>query len=95
MLATHRELVKLNVLSDLHLSLGALEIPRNDADAGILLGAHGALIGMRFYASAEALGDWAKRRIVAARGDEMARTQAEAQLRLGTKRTRQHENRAS
>jgi predicted phosphodiesterase len=30
--------VKLNILSDLHLSLGALEIPRNDADAVILAG---------------------------------------------------------
>ena len=38
MFATHRELVKLNILSDLHLSLGALEIPRNDADAVILAG---------------------------------------------------------
>ena len=36
--ATHAELVKLNILSDLHLSLGALEIPRNDADAVILAG---------------------------------------------------------
>jgi Icc-related predicted phosphoesterase len=30
--------VKLNILSDLHLSLGALEIPQNDADAVILAG---------------------------------------------------------
>jgi len=30
--------VKLNILSDLHLGLGALEIPRNDADAVILAG---------------------------------------------------------
>ena len=30
--------MKLNILSDLHLSLGALEIPRNDADAVILAG---------------------------------------------------------
>ncbi len=30
--------MKLNVLSDLHLSLGALEIPENDADAVILAG---------------------------------------------------------
>lgn len=34
----HRESVKLNILSDLHLSLGALDIPRNDADAVILAG---------------------------------------------------------
>jgi len=32
------ELVKLNILSDLHLGLGALEIPRNDADMVILAG---------------------------------------------------------
>lgn len=36
--ATHPELVKLNILSDLHLSLGALELPRNDADVVILAG---------------------------------------------------------
>ena len=43
--------------------------------AALMLGAHGALIGTRFYASAEALGqDRAKQRIVAARGDETART---------------------
>ena len=30
--------MRLNILSDLHLSLGALEIPRNDADAVILAG---------------------------------------------------------
>ena len=43
--------------------------------ASLMLGAHGALIGTRFYASAEALGrDGAKRRIVAARGNETART---------------------
>ncbi len=36
--ATHPELVKLNILSDLHLSLGALDIPQNDADAVILAG---------------------------------------------------------
>jgi hypothetical protein len=30
--------VKLNILSDLHLSLGALELPRNDADVVILAG---------------------------------------------------------
>ncbi len=34
----HRESVKLNILSDLHLSLGALEIPRNDAGVVILAG---------------------------------------------------------
>jgi len=28
--------MKLNILSDLHLSLGALEIPQNDADVVIL-----------------------------------------------------------
>ena len=43
--------------------------------AALMLGAHGALIGTRFYASAEALGqDRAKQRIVAARGNETART---------------------
>jgi len=43
--------------------------------ASLMLGAHGALIGTRFYASAEALGqDGAKRRIVAAHGNETART---------------------
>ncbi len=43
--------------------------------AALMLGAHGALIGTRFYASAEALGhDQAKQRIVAARGDQTART---------------------
>ena len=30
--------MKLNILSDLHLSLGALEIPRNDADVVVLAG---------------------------------------------------------
>lgn len=41
----------------------------------LMLGAHGALIGTRFYASAEALGlDRAKQRIVAARGSDTART---------------------
>ncbi|MGH8604743.1 MAG: metallophosphoesterase, partial [Gammaproteobacteria bacterium] len=30
--------MKLNILSDLHLSLGALEIPENDADVVILAG---------------------------------------------------------
>ena len=30
--------MKLNILSDLHLSLGALAIPRNDADVVILAG---------------------------------------------------------
>jgi len=43
--------------------------------AALMLGAHGALIGTRFYASTEALGqDRAKQRIVAARGNETART---------------------
>jgi nitronate monooxygenase len=43
--------------------------------AGLMLGADGALLGTRFYASAEALGsDLAKQRIVAAHGDETART---------------------
>src|ERR1035437_3556631 len=43
--------------------------------ASLMLGAHGALIGTRFYASAEALGqDGAKRRIVAAHGNQTART---------------------
>jgi nitronate monooxygenase len=43
--------------------------------AALMLGAHGALIGTRFYASAEALGpDGAKQRIVAAHGNESART---------------------
>ncbi|MEP6656270.1 MAG: nitronate monooxygenase [Betaproteobacteria bacterium] len=43
--------------------------------AALMLGAHGALIGTRFYASAEALGqDRAKQCIVAARGSETART---------------------
>jgi nitronate monooxygenase len=43
--------------------------------AALMLGAHGALIGTRFYASAEALGqERAKQRIVAANGDETART---------------------
>jgi nitronate monooxygenase len=43
--------------------------------AALMLGAHGALIGTRFCASAEALGhDRAKQRIVAARGNETART---------------------
>jgi nitronate monooxygenase len=43
--------------------------------AALMLGAHGALIGTRFYASAEALGQVrAKQRIVAANGDETART---------------------
>jgi len=43
--------------------------------AALMLGAHGALIGTRFYASPEALGhDAAKQRIVAARGNETART---------------------
>jgi len=43
--------------------------------AALMLGAHGALMGTRFCASAEALGqDGAKQRIVAARGNETART---------------------
>src|ERR671914_794474 len=43
--------------------------------AALMLGAHGALIGTRFYASNEALGQGpAKLRLVAARGDETART---------------------
>ncbi|MGZ5094319.1 MAG: NAD(P)H-dependent flavin oxidoreductase [Burkholderiales bacterium] len=43
--------------------------------AALMLGAHGALIGTRFYASTEALGhDKAKKRIVAAHGSETART---------------------
>lgn len=43
--------------------------------AALILGAHGALIGTRFYASEEALGhDRAKQRIAAAHGDETART---------------------
>ena len=43
--------------------------------AALMLGAHGALIGTRFYASEEALGrDRAKQRIAAAHGDDTART---------------------
>lgn len=43
--------------------------------AALMLGAQGALLGTRFYASKEALGrDEAKRRIVEARGDQTART---------------------
>ena len=43
--------------------------------AALMLGAHGVLMGTRFYASAEALGrDEAKQRIVAAHGSETART---------------------
>ena len=43
--------------------------------AALMLGAHGALIGTRFYASAEALGEErAKQRIVAGQGDQTART---------------------
>lgn len=43
--------------------------------AALMLGAHGALIGTRFYASDQALGhERAKQRIVAARGDHTART---------------------
>jgi len=43
--------------------------------ASLMLGAHGVLMGTRFYASDEALGqDGAKQRIVAARGEETTRT---------------------
>jgi nitronate monooxygenase len=43
--------------------------------AALMLGAQGALIGTRFYASTEALGnEQAKQRIVAAQGDQTART---------------------
>ena len=43
--------------------------------AALMLGAHGALIGTRFYASTESLApDAAKRRMVAATGAETART---------------------
>jgi nitronate monooxygenase len=43
--------------------------------ASLMLGAHGALIGTRFYASVEALGqEGAKQRIVAAQGGQTART---------------------
>lgn len=43
--------------------------------AALMLGAHGALLGTRFCASTEALGtDASKARIVAARGDDTART---------------------
>jgi nitronate monooxygenase len=43
--------------------------------AALMLGAQGALIGTRFYASAESLGrESAKERIVAASGEETART---------------------
>ncbi|MGH8645049.1 MAG: NAD(P)H-dependent flavin oxidoreductase [Gammaproteobacteria bacterium] len=43
--------------------------------ASLMLGAHGALIGTRFYASAEALGhERAKERIVAGKGDETTQT---------------------
>lgn len=43
--------------------------------ASLMLGAHGALIGTRFYASVEALGHQrAKKRITAAGGGETART---------------------
>jgi nitronate monooxygenase len=45
--------------------------------AALMLGAEGALIGTRFYASVEALGhDQAKQRIVQARGEDTARTRA-------------------
>jgi nitronate monooxygenase len=44
--------------------------------AALMLGAHGVLIGTRFYASTEALGhEQAKEQIVAARGSETKRTQ--------------------
>src|SRR5215218_6871934 len=44
--------------------------------AALMLGAHGALVGTRFYASIEALGhEQAKEQIVAARGSETKRTQ--------------------
>lgn len=43
--------------------------------AALMLGAHGVLMGTRFYASTEALGqNGAKERIVAARGGETAQT---------------------
>jgi nitronate monooxygenase len=43
--------------------------------AALMLGAHGTLIGTRFYASVEALGpDGAKQRIIAAHGSKTART---------------------
>jgi nitronate monooxygenase len=43
--------------------------------AALALGAHGALMGTRFYASTEALGkEQVKARIVAGRGDDTART---------------------
>jgi nitronate monooxygenase len=43
--------------------------------AALMLGAHGALIGTRFYATHEALGsDKAKQRIASANGDETQRT---------------------
>jgi nitronate monooxygenase len=43
--------------------------------AALMLGAQGALLGTRFYASAEALGhDAAKQRIVQAQGDQTKRT---------------------
>jgi nitronate monooxygenase len=43
--------------------------------AALALGAHGALIGTRFYATTEALGhESAKRRIVAARAEDTGRT---------------------
>jgi nitronate monooxygenase len=43
--------------------------------AALMLGAQGALVGTRFYASIEALGhEQAKERIVSARGDETKRT---------------------
>jgi nitronate monooxygenase len=50
--------------------------------AALMLGAHGALIGTRFYASTEALGhDRAKQRIANSRGDDTARTRLFDQVR--------------
>jgi nitronate monooxygenase len=44
--------------------------------AALMLGAHGVLVGTRFYASIEALGhEQAKEQIVAARGSDTKRTQ--------------------
>jgi nitronate monooxygenase len=50
--------------------------------AALMLGAQGALIGTRFYASSESLGHAsAKKRIVAAGGDQTARTRAFDEVR--------------
>ena len=38
MVTPSRRIVKLNILSDLHLSRGALTLPENDADVAILAG---------------------------------------------------------